>query len=43
MTAAPEIQPDARRPRPLRGCASGKDDYLRRLRKILNPSQAWTG
>ena len=34
MTAAPEIAPEARRPRPARGYASGKEDYLRRLRKI---------
>ena len=34
MTAAPEFAPEARRPRPVRGYASGKEDYLRRLRKI---------
>ena len=34
MTAAPEIAPEAWRPRPARGYASGKEDYLRRLRKI---------
>jgi DNA-binding FrmR family transcriptional regulator len=34
VTTAPEIAPEARRPRPVRGYASGKDDYLRRLRKI---------
>ncbi len=35
MTAAPGVLPQpARRPRPVRGYASGKDDYLRRLRKI---------
>jgi DNA-binding FrmR family transcriptional regulator len=35
MTAAPEVLPrPARRPRPVRGYASGKEDYLRRLRKI---------
>ena len=34
VTAAPEIAPEARRPRPARGYASGKEDYLRRLRKI---------
>jgi DNA-binding FrmR family transcriptional regulator len=39
MTAAPDVQPEAlprppHRPRPARGYASGKEDYLRRLRKI---------
>ena len=37
MTAAPGALGPAvlpRRPRPVRGYASGKDDYLRRLRKI---------
>ncbi len=35
MTAAPDVLPrPARRPRPVRGYASGKEDYLRRLRKI---------
>jgi hypothetical protein len=34
MTAVPEAQPQARPPRPVRGYASGKEDYLRRLRKI---------
>lgn len=39
MTAAPDVQPGVldqppRRLRPVRGYASGKDDYLRRLRKI---------
>jgi DNA-binding FrmR family transcriptional regulator len=39
MTAAPDVRPGALpqaqgRPRPVRGYASGKDDYLRRLRKI---------
>jgi DNA-binding FrmR family transcriptional regulator len=39
MTAAPDVQPEAlhepaHRPRPVRGYASGKEDYLRRLRKI---------
>jgi DNA-binding FrmR family transcriptional regulator len=34
MTAVPEVQAEARRPRPVRGYASGKEDYLRRLRKI---------
>jgi DNA-binding FrmR family transcriptional regulator len=34
MTVAPEIAPEARRPRPARGYASGKEDYLLRLRKI---------
>jgi DNA-binding FrmR family transcriptional regulator len=39
MTAAPEVRPEALhepagRPRPVRGYASGKDDYLLRLRKI---------
>ncbi len=34
MTAIPEARPEARPPRPVRGYASGKDDYLRRLRKI---------
>ncbi len=34
MTAAAELRPQARRSRPVRGYASGKDDYLRRLRKI---------
>ena len=37
MTAASEaLAPDVlpRRPRPVRGYASGKEDYLRRLRKI---------
>ena len=39
MTAAPDVQTEALpcppdRPRPVRGYASGKEDYLRRLRKI---------
>jgi len=34
VTAAPETAPEVRRPRPVRGYASGKEDYLRRLRKI---------
>ncbi len=34
MTAVPELRPEARPPRPARGYASGKEDYLRRLRKI---------
>ena len=38
MTATPDMQPEAPwppgRPRPVRGYASGKEDYLRRLRKI---------
>jgi DNA-binding FrmR family transcriptional regulator len=37
MTAAPDMQPGTlprSRPRPVRGYASGKEDYLRRLRKI---------
>jgi len=35
MSAAPDVLPrPARRPRPSRGYASGKDDYLRRLRKV---------
>ena len=38
MTATPDVQPEAPwppgRPRPVRGYASGKEDYLRRLRKI---------
>src|SRR5690348_17361878 len=38
MTALPAERPMAehppRRPRPARGYASGKEDYLRRLRKI---------
>jgi DNA-binding FrmR family transcriptional regulator len=39
MTAAPDVRPEPLpqppgRPRPVRGYASGKDDYLRRLRKI---------
>jgi DNA-binding FrmR family transcriptional regulator len=39
MTAVPDVQlaalrEPAGRPRPVRGYASGKDDYLRRLRKI---------
>ena len=35
MSAAPGVlPPPARRPRPARGYASGKEDYLRRLRKI---------
>jgi DNA-binding FrmR family transcriptional regulator len=39
MTAVPDVQPSALtepagRPRPVRGYASGKDDYLLRLRKI---------
>jgi CsoR family transcriptional regulator, copper-sensing transcriptional repressor len=38
MTALPAEQPTAERPprgpRPVRGYASGKEDYLRRLRKI---------
>lgn len=43
MTAVPAGQPAAEcgppaqagfRPRPVRGYASGKEDYLRRLRKI---------
>ncbi len=34
MTAVPEVRPQARPSRPARGYASGKEDYLRRLRKI---------
>ncbi|HEY7260141.1 MAG TPA: metal-sensitive transcriptional regulator [Trebonia sp.] len=37
MTAAPDVRPEApsaHRPRPVRGYASGKEDYLSRLRKI---------
>src|SRR5215472_10838831 len=35
MSAAPDVLPRAAsRPRPARGYASGKEDYLRRLRKI---------
>jgi DNA-binding FrmR family transcriptional regulator len=35
MSAAPDVLPQpAHRPRPARGYASGKEDYLRRLRKI---------
>src|SRR6516165_11346264 len=35
MSAAPgALPPPARRPRPARGYASGKEDYLRRLRKV---------
>src|SRR5215468_4575451 len=35
MSAAPDVLPrPARRPRPSRGYASGKDDYLIRLRKV---------
>ena len=38
MTAVPDVRPEAPwppgRPRPVRGYASGKEDYLRRLRKI---------
>ena len=35
MSAAPGVlPPPARRPRPARGYASGKEDYLRRLRKV---------
>jgi DNA-binding FrmR family transcriptional regulator len=39
MTAVPDVKPaalhrPAGRPQPVRGYASGKEDYLRRLRKI---------
>ncbi len=34
MTAVPGVRPQTRPPRPVRGYASGKEDYLRRLRKI---------
>ena len=34
MTVVPRVRPEARPLRPVRGYASGKEDYLRRLRKI---------
>jgi CsoR family transcriptional regulator, copper-sensing transcriptional repressor len=34
MTSEAEVQPEAPRLRPVRGYASGKEDYLLRLRKI---------
>jgi len=34
MTVVPRVRPEARPLRPVRGYASGKEDYLRRLQKI---------